>query len=254
MTLTSRGRRLRRWIFWTVGGLALLLIGGFAFLFFLGMHERAHNPFIRALTGLDSSTATEPVTVTMGKVVLRIPRNYFLDMPNHDIVGRPDGVEFILLGLMPDFEPRTAANRAEFTDFHGLGRKLDILVSYKGHSNTGKNLFQIFYKYAAGTPLADVELGYQSFNTGGFEYMFHGGIDDPKDFIHCRPKDQVVPIGGKPLPYYPHCERLILIGDDIVAQYSFSRDFLGNAHDIEKQVIDVLNRFRISGPPLEVIQ
>ncbi len=119
MTEIGRSRRWRRRIIWAVGGFALLLVSGFAFLAAIGIHGRANNPTVRALTGVDSST--EPVTVTMGKVVLRIPRNYFLSMPSR--VGRrdePDPVAFILLGLMPDFEPRTAANRAEFDDFHGL--------------------------------------------------------------------------------------------------------------------------------------
>jgi hypothetical protein len=254
LTDISRSGRLRRWVFWTLGGVALPLVGGFVFLVAVGMHVRAHNPTIRALTGMDSSTATDPVTVNMGQVVLRIPRNYFLSMPSHDIQGKPEGVEFILLGLMPSFEPKTDANRAEFDDFHGFGRKLDVLVSYKGSTKTGKDLFRIFYRYSAGRPMIDAEFGYQSFNTGGFDYMFHGTADDPRDFIYCRPKDQVIPPGEKPLPYFPSCERIVLVGDDIVVQFSFSRDFLWNAHDIERQMIDVLNRFRVSGPALEVIQ
>ncbi len=265
MTGISRGRRLRRWILWTTGGLALLLVGGFAFLVAVGMRERATNPTVRVLTGMDSSTATELITVTMGQVVLRIPRNYFLAMPNHDIQGRPDGLEFILLGLMPDFEPRTDANRAEFADFHGFGRKLKIFVSYKGYTKTGKDLFLVFYNskarrpdtgevYSDRGPLTDAEVGYQSFNTGGFDYLFRGTVETPSDFIQCRPREQVVPSGGKLLPNFPYCERIVLVGEDIVVNVSFSRDYLGTAHDIEQQMIDVLNRFRISGPALEVIQ
>jgi hypothetical protein len=50
------------------------------------------------------------------------------------------------------------------------------------------------------------------------------------------------------------CESIVLVGDDIVVQFTFSRDYLGKAHDIEAKMIEVLNRFRISGLPLEVIQ
>jgi hypothetical protein len=265
MTGVSRGRRLRRWILWISGGLALLLVGGFVFIVGLGMHVRAHNPTVRVLSGMDSSTATEPVTVTMGKVVLRIPRNYFLSMPSHDIAGRPDGIEFSLLGLMPDFEPRTDANRKEFDDFQGMGRKLKIFVAYKGYTKTGKDLFLTAYnrkhclsdkgaECLSRGPVTDGEFGYQSFKINIDDELFRGSVDDPKDFIECRAKEQIVPPGEKPLPYFPHCERIVLAGEDIVAQFSFSRDFLGNAHDVERQMIDTLNRFRISGPVLEVIQ
>ena len=247
MTEVVRSRLLRRWILWGIGILALLLVSGVVFLVAVGMHARAHNPMVRVLTGMDSSTATEPVTVTMGNVVLQIPRNYFLSMPSHDIQGRPEGVEFSLLGLMPDFEPRTDANRAEISDFHGFGRKLKIFVAYKGYSKTGKDSFQIFYKYSVGRPVADAEFGYHSFETGGFDYMFHGTAEDPRDFIHCSPKDH-------PTSLYQYCERSVLVGEDIVANLTFSRDYLEKSHDIEAQMIEVLNRFRISGPTLEVIQ
>ena len=183
----SRGRRLWRWIFWTIGGLALLVAVGFAFLVTVGMHERAKNAAVRASTVMASSIATDPVTVTMGQVALRIPRNYFVAMPNHDIQGRPDGLDFILLGLMPDFEPRTDANRAEFADFHGFGRKLDVLVSYKGYTRTGMDLFHIFYDNLVDSSVHNIEFDYHSFSAGGFEYMFHGNIDNPVDFIHCNP-------------------------------------------------------------------
>jgi hypothetical protein len=260
--------RLRRWIFLTVGGLALLLVGGFVFFVAVGMHVRATNPTVRVLTGMDSSTATEPVTVTMGQVVLRIPRNYFLSMPSHDIQGRPDGVEFSLLGLMPDFEPRTNANRAEFDDFHGFGRKLKIFVSYQGRTKTGKDLFLTAYNrkasrpdtgevYSARGPVTDAEFGYKSFRLTIDDELFRGDVDNPKDFIECLQKDfgsaHVVP-PEKPRPFYSSCERIVLVGDDIVAQFVFSRDYLGNVHDIETQAIDVLNRLRIGGPPLEIIQ
>jgi hypothetical protein len=268
MTGVARSRHLRRWIIGGVTGLALLLVGGFVFLVAVGMHVRAHDLTVGVLTGMDSSAATEPVTVTMGKVVLRIPRNYFMAMPNHDIRGVPDGVEFILLGLMPDFEPRTAANHPEFDDFHGFGRKLDVHVTYKGHTKTGKDLFLAFYKskgrrpgtneeYYARGPVTDAEFGYKYFKWLGDDELFHGTIDDPKDFIQCSSKvpggPPVVP-PEKPHPYYPFCEKTVLVGDDIVAQFSFSRDFLGNVPEIESRLIDVLNRFRVSGPALQVIQ
>ncbi len=256
MKAIARSRHLRRWIFGVFCGFAvlMLLVGGFVFLFAAGMYVRTNNPVARNLTEVERSITTEPVTVAMGKVVLRIPRNYFLAMPAHDIRGRPDGLEFSLLGLMPDFEPKTDANRTELADFHGFGRKLKLFVSYRGYTNTGKDLFRIFYKYSKGSPITDDEFSYQLFNTGGFDYMFHGTVDDPTDFIHCRPKSQVVPPGEKPAQYYPSCERIVLVGEDIVVNITFSRDFLGNAHDIEQLMIKVLNRFRISGPSLEVIQ
>lgn len=265
MTEVPHSSRLRRWILRTIGGLALLLVGGVILLAAIGFYVRSHSPTVRALTVLDSSTATEPVTVTMGKVVLRIPRNYFLAMPSHDIVGIPDGVEFLLLGLMPDFEPKTAANRPEFDDFHGFGRKLDVHVAYKGHTKTGKDLFSAFYnskgrhpstneEYISRGPVIDAEFGYKSFTWLGDDQLFRGTIDAPIDFIQCKPKNLVTQPGEKPIPWFPYCEKTILVGDDIVVQFSFSRDFLGNVPDIEPRLIDVLNHFRVSGPALEVIQ
>lgn len=253
-----RSHRLRRWIFVTVGGFALLLVCGFALLIALGMYVRAHNPTIRARAGVDSAIATEPVTIPMGNVVLRIPRNYIMAGPSHDIQGTPDGVEFVLLGLLPDFEPRTDANRAEFSNFHGFGRKLNVLVSYKKFTATGKDLFRIVYEskarrpdtgemYSARSPVIDDEFGYKSFSSGGFDHLFHGSVDDPKDLISCSSRIH-------PIVVYQSCARTILAGEQIIIEFEFSRDYLGSEHDIEQQVIMVLNRFRISGQPLRVIQ
>ncbi|PWR21059.1 hypothetical protein [Zavarzinia compransoris] len=253
MNGVARALRILHRIFGILGGAAAVLVCGLVFLVGVGMHERGHDPTGRAPTGMDSAPATEPVTITMGKVVLRIPRNYFLALPAHDIPERPDGVEFILLGLMPDFEPRTEANRAEFNDFHGFGRKLKIFVQYNGPTMTGKNLFAVYYNSKDG-PVRPGEYGYQSFQWIGDDQLFRGDIENPRDFIQCRRKDQVAPPGEAPIPYFPSCKRIVLVGDGIVAELVFSRDYLGKAHDIEAQAIDALNRFRISGPPLETIQ
>ena len=106
-------------------------------------------------------------------------------------------------------------------------------------------------------PVTDAEFGYKSFKWIGDDELFRGTVDDPKDLIRCNPTDfGHVPVGSteKPWTYYPSCQRTVLIGDDIIVQLTFSRDYLGKAHDIEATMIEVLNRFRISGPPLEVIQ
>lgn len=265
MNILSIYEFIRRLILWTVGIAAFLILGWTILIFAILKYEQTYNPSGYARFKTKNPISTAPVTVKMGEVVLKIPENYFMYMPLHDNEGDPDGLDFVLLVLMPDFEPLTEANMAEFADFQGLGRKLDVLVSYKGHARTGKESFLTFYNLrdkkprpdnpSSPTPsVTDAEFGYKSFKYIDDDELFRGSIDDPKDYIDCMPKTLVIPPGGEPIPYYPSCERIILIGKDITVQFNFSRDYLRDAHSIEQHLIDTLNRFRVSGPALEFIE
>ena len=224
--------------------LAALIGGAIAFI----AYQRSHNPFVKVLTGSDQSLATTPVAVRMGAVTLSIPRNYFRSYPSYGgRAGVPDSAEFSLWVLWPGLEPFSPTNRAEF-ERRGFGRSVGVSVRYKIGVLTGRNLFMAHYR-AGKDNIEDAMLDYKRF---GFmeDNLFRGNIDNPRDFIWCDRR--IGPDDGT--HFYPSCTRKIKIGENMVAEITYSRDFLPHAQEIERQTIATLNTFRVSGPALEFIE
>ncbi len=144
-------------------------------------------------------------------------------------------------------EPQTHANANEFERL-GWGRELMASVYYKGLSTTGLTLFNIEMgtaeHYVKGTdhsgPFNITRLEYKT----DAQVVFTGTRDQPGYFAHCD---------GPGYPS-PSCDRTILIANDIYVHYYFSRSFLGDYAGIEQRLLALLNSFRTTGKPFEVIQ
>ncbi len=207
-------------------------------------YERKHNPFIWTAMGGDNSVATYPVKVVLGATEFRIPRNYFLMLPEQ--CGHqfdPECSGFLLKMLLPDFQPRSAENAAELNGVGGWRTQIMANVDYKGNSLTGKALFDAFYKYAKESTVQYGE--FQKFQSPGFDDLFKGSPDNPTFFIRCAEERA---------DSSTYCQRTIKIGPYTTMNYTLPRGYLNEAANIEKQLVVKLNNFRISGPMLEVIE
>lgn len=195
--------------------------------------------------GLGSTQGQSDVTVLMGEVTMRIPKEYFFSPPRHEGHG-PDAVDFSLLLLLPDFEPRTAANAAEFVG--GWHHQILIGVSYKGYQQTGAALLRTWYRYSNTAKIENGPYGYDVFETPGFDKLFKGTLENPTDIVSCKPVHG--PLSGR----WPYCERTMVIAPSVTVQYSVSRAYLGSMQSLDSQVIDFLNQFRTSGPQFRNVQ
>ncbi len=213
----------------------------------VGLYERQHNPMVRTLLRVGTSASTEPVTVRMGDITFKFSRNYFWAPPDHE--GRPDekdALSFGLVALLPDFQPRTALNAAQF-DEPGWHDQIRMLIEYKGITVTGKQRMMNIYKFADNKDVRDAEYGLHYFSQfgGRLQLLFDGRFDNPTFFIECKAPETVKS---------PSCERAITIAAETTVTYTYARSHLEHAANIESRLIDFLNEHRASGPAVEVVQ
>jgi hypothetical protein len=192
-----------------------------------------------------SAQGPSDVTVPMGAVTMRIPKEYFFSPPRHEGHG-PDAIDFSLLSLLPDFAPPTAANFREFNG--GWHHQVLISISYNGYLLTGAALLSTWYSYSHHATVKPGPYGYLYFEHSGFDELFRGSLENPTDIVSCRPAS------GPLSPPSPSCERIVQTGRDITAQYSFSRSYLDEVQSLDTQVVAFLNRFRVSGPSFRIVQ
>jgi hypothetical protein len=246
-------RHLLKWI--ALGALITVgVIGGIV------VYERQHNPFVRAMTGGNLSSASEPVTVNMGDVTLQIPRNYFMELPAYgECQPGKKVLQSLLLVFLPDFGPITEGrNREEFTSQHpkGAGHSMLVMIEYKGCSMTGTAYAQFQYNHLLPLPgqdgaITEAEFGYRRFgdppkySMTGNDNLFRGALDNPEDFTQCS-----MAYPG----HYPICNRQRMIGNDIVLKYGVSREYFHEINEIERKLVEFLNKFRTSGPEFKVIE
>ncbi len=190
--------------------------------------------------------------IRMGDVTMKVPAAYMFGAAGPD--GRDGtGVNFRIRVLLPDMEPQTPANSHYFREL-GPGRKLFVSIYYKGLSTTGLNLFNIMMgtaersiegrARAKGTErIGPFNLTHPQFPTDN-QVVFTGTRDKPGYFASCS---------GPAYPS-PGCDRTILIAKDIYVDYWFSRSFLGDYAGVEQRLLALLNSFRTTGKPFEVIQ
>lgn len=235
-------------------GIAALIVFGIGAAFFI--YERNHNPFVKVLTGGDTTFSTEPVLVKMGPTTLSIPRNYFSNYPHYGgQTGVPDAVEFGIHGLLPDIEPISETNKEEFRQL-GWGKKIRIIFQSNTFPNMDtsraafdKRIFESLVgadirrgaKIEAGESDA-AELGYKLVRSTSNLY-FRGSVSKPRDLIVCAQKDE---------NRSPDCRRFLYIAPKVSADVSFSRNYLAQVKEIERRLIELLNQFRVSGPALEI--
>jgi hypothetical protein len=212
---------------------------------------RYENPMMNVISGGDTSLTATPLDFPIGQVQLKIPRNYFYELPRvaqyygndlrlHDSNDKNE-VSFAIVVLLPELDPMTAANK---TDFHRWSQdQLLVLVMNDSHALTGKPAFDAFYKSKGGDVTTD-QTGYNHFTwISGSEGLFKGSAKDPTDFTICSE------IGSVP---NPSCERYVEIAPRMVMQYSLSRRYLSQMPAIERRIVDLLNSFMIKGSPFEV--
>ncbi|MFN3077979.1 MAG: hypothetical protein ABT940_14120, partial [Alphaproteobacteria bacterium] len=170
-------------------------------------------------------------------------------LPGHNGMA-PDGMNFAIVALLPDFEPTTPENIGEFRK-PGWNRKIFISFDYRSHMNTGKKLFDVFYDNRIRGDYVYRQYGFKRFviSWSKWDVFYSGTEEKPVFFVECR---TVHVVDGHPAS--PDCERDVLVGHDLYIHYSYSRTYLEHAQEIEQNLIAFLNRFRTNGPALEVIQ
>ncbi|MFN3077131.1 MAG: hypothetical protein ABT940_09675 [Alphaproteobacteria bacterium] len=232
-------------VLWGVAVISILLILAIAWT----KHMVRNNPLLFTMTGGESSSATQMVVFQMGEVGFSIPRNYFWRLPGHNGMA-PDGMNFAIVALLPDFEPRTQKNANEF-DKPGWNNNIFISPFFKGNMPTGKKLFDNIYRVDSLFTDRTVHYKYNFSQYRSFygDVFFSGTLDDPGFFIECSP----IKPAEHPVPS-PSCGRYVLVGRDLYIHYSYSRTYLEHSQKIEQNLIAFFNRFRTSGPALEVIQ
>jgi len=176
---------------------------------------------------------------------MEIPTRCFFSPLRHEGRG-PDAVDFSLLSLLPNFEPMTAANVAEFN--MGWHHQILISISYEGYRLTSTQLVQILNHYSDHAQIQNGSYGHKLFIKPGFDEFFRGALENPSDFVSCKPATGPVSVP------FPSCERTVLIGQDIIAGYSFSRAYLDQTQSIDTKVIGFLNGLRTAGPQFRIIQ
>jgi len=238
----------------------LVGLGAFALLWssmkIVGQLPRS-NPVTAGFAGAERGPDPDSITVAMGAITLRIPRNYFVALPDHE--GRePSGTAFILLVLLPNLEPRTVATSKEL-DRTGWHQQMLLAVHYKGYAKSGASLLRTVYRnemqYTNGRPptIKPGPFGYRYFKirAGWMDYLYKGKRTDPSFVLECKPlTDWTLSTTS----YSPHCERILPMASDLYADYSYSRKLLPQAQNLDQKVVDLLNKFRIAGPPLKVMQ
>ncbi len=238
--MTSAIRKTLKWS-------GRLLLIGFALLgavSALGMYANRHQPY----AGLMRNDEQKPITIQLGATTLSIPENYLLVFPAH----YGETIQFSLLTLLPDFPGRTPENR-KLMERAGWYDQVIIFLDYKGHTMTGKKLFDAMYKISN----HDVQLGpngYNEFTTGCCHFkedLFRGAVESPKNLRSCHPEHEVHEDHGH---WFPTCDRIIKAAPDTVMTYTMSRKYLPEYDRIEPQLIAFLNRFVVAGPKLEVIE
>ena len=217
-------------------------------LFYTQFSTKAQNLSSGASARVGKFSGNALVTIEMGNVIFRIPEAYLLISPTHDDANRPEGLRFALLALLPDFSPKTPENRKYF-DEKGWGNKVNIFIDYKGYAKTGMDLFLFNRSFYKSSEIRSGNYGYYVFGDSdskvGLDYLFKGSIEAPHDFVECDKSDSVP---------YPSCNRIILVGRDIVVKYTVSRKYLDVMSRIDGDLISFLNGLRINGPTLEFIQ
>ena len=224
----------------------------------VAIYEWKHSPFVKVSIGGEATIATTPVTVRLGATTLVIPRNYFSIYPRYGgRPGVPDAVEFGIWGLFPDLEPISEVNRNEFRS-KGLGRIINTLIwsnmsprQLRSQAEQDQMVFNSTYDFAI---THDGTVGPGDYGSDKFGYIhvhswndvyFRGSVGRPSDTIIC-----MTLLNGP----FPDCRRRLVIGRNITADVTFSRGLLGKTKEIESKIVDTLNRFRISGPTLEIVQ
>lgn len=187
------------------------------------------------------------VSVTLGQTALQIPKSYLSGAP----ATERGATQLILWALLPDFSPPTFENRQQFAE-SGWGRAIQILVSYKAHKRSMKETFD--FMLTDGGQTKHKQIG-QSDNLGKFlwlgrEVLFSGTVEAPGFIVICSPSQW---IGGIPPAKSPSCSERTHLGEDLYADWDFSREFLSQTVDIERALVAKLNEFRTSGPVLEVL-
>lgn len=150
-------------------------------------------------------------------------------------------VGFTINLILPNYEPRTEANKASFAKPAGQM----IIMEVQNHSKTltGKKLFDAHYRLKHSDVQDDV-YGFKSFsNLPDMMHVFHGDVNNPTDFATCwKPKPNI----------YPSCERNVLIAPQMTMSYTFPLSELPHMNEIGQRLVSILNGYRTDGPEFSV--
>lgn len=227
--LTSKG-----WRFWLWGAALLLMLASAAYFgrYFYSQSQRSGD-YIADLAQFD---ANKTVEFTIGKAIFRIPKNYLLNRSLR-AGGAVDG--FALMVLLPNLEPYSEANAAEFTK-PGYHRKLDLLVQLKGEAPSADTQFSNrvnngqFFRVQESRHEVVGLVRYESKLVVRDDLYVPDKVGDVEVFYSC------VKEGLRP---HPSCLGVTFYGGDIALQYYFSREYISDWQAIDVSIKSLLGEF-----------
>jgi hypothetical protein len=207
------------------------------------------TPVGTVVSHLQTNDTIPQITVDMGDVVMKIPKNYFMLLPTKGTDGK---ISFELLVQLPNFDPRTFQNEAMF-ERTGWHDQVSIFIEQKELPFSAKAYLDGFYKIG-NHDLRQGPFGYQEFTYlpgGAYEYYFKGNLSAPNSATLCKPEHEINEIPGH---WFPDCQRQLGLSENISVHYTLSRNYFSQLDTLQPRLIDFLNGFVIQGPKLQVME
>jgi hypothetical protein len=197
------------------------------------------SPIYRALHP-QLSLDTRPVSISFGGTIYNVPRNYLVGMTQPQATD--DRASFTILTLLPALSPRTSTNASEFdrAGWHDQLRALfqygtvprpkeEVLRFYLGIANKSENDFQLVAgRYKLYEQPNNVPHEIYTINTPNGLFLFT--CEREYDFK---------------IRISPSCTVMEDVGNKIGATYSFGREHLIEAVEIDAKLRALLNSFAV---------